>query len=73
MLPQKELLFIYRIFMESSFNSLPKENLYPSFIKRKIKSTSKIRKSSIILARFRINGYRSQQQIKIISIKYIKS
>jgi hypothetical protein len=23
--------------MESSFNSLPKENLYPSFIKRKIK------------------------------------
>lgn len=34
---QKEVLFIYRIFMENSFNLLQKENLILSFLKRKIK------------------------------------
>ena len=34
---QKEVLFIYRIFMENSFSLLLKENLILSFLKRKIK------------------------------------
>lgn len=34
---RKELLFIYRIFMENSFSLLLKGNLILSFLKRKIK------------------------------------
>ena len=33
----KEVLSIYQIFMENSFNLLPKRNLLASFMKRKIK------------------------------------